>query len=84
MTTNQTLDEVPPDHLEFVERLVFREFDEAYRRYRQEGLPVGDEVRAYEQALETITLVRKAREEDELDRITHTGTQMLDILDDSN
>lgn len=84
MRTDHSLDTVPDDHLEYVERMLFLEFDEAYRRYYQDDLPVLEEVRMYEQALETITLVRKAKQEGRLESIQETGKQTLEVLDDLN
>ncbi len=82
MHTEDSLENIPVDYLEQVERMVFREFDEAYRRYYQDDLPVHDEVRAYEQALETITLIRKAKEDGSLEELETTGEEALDVLDD--
>lgn len=49
---------IPEEHLEFIERLLFYELDEAISKHR-DGYPNYDEVLAYENALETMTSVRE-------------------------
>lgn len=82
MEHGNSLEDIPVDYLEYLERLVFLEFDEAYRRYYQDDLPVHDEVRMYEQALETITLIREAKESGRLSEIEETGSETLQVLED--
>lgn len=82
MHTSDSLKDIPVDYLEQLERMAFHEFDRAYRRYYQDDLPVHDEVRAYEKALETITLIRTAKEEGRLEELEATGKEALEVLDD--
>ena len=48
---------IPDEHLEFIERYLFYEFDAAYSKFNN-GHPNRDEVIAYERALETMTEIR--------------------------
>lgn len=82
MYTDNSLENIPVDRLEYLERMAFHEFDEAFRRYYQDDLPVYEEVQMYEAALETVTAIRKAKEEGRLDEIEAAGRDALQVLDD--
>lgn len=75
------LDDIPDDHLEFVERLIFYEFDEAYRQYYQDDLPMLPEVRAYEQALQTISAIRRERDAERKQRMERTAEHVTATLE---
>ena len=65
--------EIPEEHLDFIDRLLFYEFDEAYRKHcDNDAPPYHDEVLAFERALDTMAEIRAAVEVDE-DRIRRTG-----------
>lgn len=75
-------DEIPLHTLQFMERHFFHEYDDAYRRYYQDDLPVYDEVVAYEQALDAVTKLRKQREEEQDVAMEETANLVADALDD--
>jgi hypothetical protein len=69
------------DHLDFLEEYLFYEYDHAYRQLTVDGLPVRDDVRAFEQALETVTALRRAYEGQLDDQLRATANATLDELD---
>lgn len=78
MTLSQ--ETIPDEHLEFIERLLFYEFDEAYSR-KQDGYYNDDEVLAYERALETMTRVRELLSDRSDTQIEETANEVLSALD---
>ena len=59
-TTVSLSDMLATDHsLEFIERQMFYEYDAAYRAYVLDDMPYEQEVRAYEDALNAITHIRR-------------------------
>lgn len=70
------------EHLEFIEQLLFYEFDEAYRKYELDECDTKHEIRAYEQALETVSALRRLLNENEELRMKATANLVEDSFDD--
>lgn len=72
---------IPDEHLEFIERLLFSELDEAIEK-QAEGHPNYDEVVVYENALETMTTIRELlSDRNDAEVIEGTAKQVMDSLD---
>lgn len=52
-------DPIPEEDIEFIERNLFQQFDEAYRKHHLDDYPNYDEVVALENALDTISRIRR-------------------------
>lgn len=71
---------IPEEHLEFIERLLFYELDEAIKK-QADGYPNYDEVVAYENALETMTTIRRLlSDRNDVELIEETAEHVLDTL----
>lgn len=70
---------VSPEELEYIERMLFHEFDEAQRKQVQDGFNMRQEIMALEQAMESVTLLRETLEEVRSDSIEQTADNVDDV-----
>jgi hypothetical protein len=66
--------------LEWIERYFFLKYDEAYAELEQEGLPREQEVRAFKEAMEVVTELRKEIFSGQEEQIEETAESVESFL----
>lgn len=80
MTQDNNRASIPDEHLEFIEKLLFHDLDEALKK-QNEGHLNYDEVVAYENALETMTTIRDLlSDRNDAEVIEGTADHVFDVL----
>lgn len=75
------LDTLSMDEIEFLEEEVFRAYDNAFDKYYRHDADNREEVALYERALETVSTIRKIKENMNEDKIRQ-GKEFRDLIDD--
>lgn len=80
--TTDIANDVPDEDLEYIERLLFYEFNQALEK-KSNGFDVNDEIMRLERAMDSISLIREELDEHREARISNTADHLDDILDDA-
>lgn len=62
-SAREELESMSEDELEFLEREVFYAYDQAYSAYHQEDIDNLEELALYERALETVSKIRRFKQQ---------------------
>jgi hypothetical protein len=76
------LESMSEDELDFLEREVFYAYDQSYAAYTQDDADNLEELALYERALNTISSIRKLKQELDENKIEQ-GKEIRDLLNNS-